>query len=153
MRRLLLTGLALLLATPLHAGGGKVIVESARTGGLATRDGALTIGRTTRDFCTDGVRGATRDLVGGLFIATYPCFLAGFVALMLAEDDGHLWVFLFIMVTVASDIGGYAAGVLFGRHPMAPTVSPKKSWEGFAGSVAFCALVGAVALHLMLDGS
>ncbi len=101
----------------------------------------------------DGVRGATRDTVGGLFVATYPCFLAGFVALMLAETDGHLWVVFFILVTVASDIGGYAAGVLLGRHPMAPTVSPKKSWEGFAGSVAFCAAVGAVSLHLMLDGA
>lgn len=101
----------------------------------------------------DGVRGATRDIVGGLFIATYPCFLAGFVALMLAEDEGHLWVVFFILVTVCSDIGGYAAGVLFGRHPMAPTVSPKKSWEGFAGSVAFCAAAGAAALHFMLDGT
>jgi phosphatidate cytidylyltransferase len=101
----------------------------------------------------DGVRGATKDLVGGLFIATYPCFLAGFVALMLAQADGHLWVFFFVMVTVASDIGGYAAGVTLGRHPMAPTVSPKKSWEGFAGSVAFCAAVGATALHFMLHGS
>ena len=34
-----------------------------------------------------------------------------------------------------SDIGGYAAGVLVGKHPMAPTISPKKSWEGFAGSL------------------
>ncbi len=101
----------------------------------------------------DGVRGATRDTVGGIFIATYPCFLAGFVALMLAQTDGHLWVVFFVLVTVASDIGGYAAGVLLGKHPMAPTVSPKKSWEGFAGSVAFCAAVGAAALHLMLDGS
>lgn len=101
----------------------------------------------------DGVRGATRDIVGGVFIATYPCLLAGFVALMLAEPDGHLWVIFFILVTVSSDIGGYIAGVLLGRHPMAPTVSPKKSWEGFAGSVAMCALVGALALSLMLDGS
>jgi phosphatidate cytidylyltransferase len=101
----------------------------------------------------DGVRGATKDLVGGLFVATYPCFLAGFVALMLAQPDGHLWVVFFVMVTVASDVGGYAAGVVLGRHPMAPTVSPKKSWEGFAGSVAFCAAVGATALHFMLHGS
>jgi len=41
-----------------------------------------------------------------------------------------------------SDTGGYVAGVLFGKHPMAPTVSPKKSWEGFAGSVLTCAVAG-----------
>ena len=52
-----------------------------------------------------------------------------------------------------SDIGGYAAGVLFGKHPMAPSVSPKKSWEGFAGSVVAC-VVGGVALVVrwLLDG-
>ena len=100
-----------------------------------------------------GVRGATRDIVGGLFVATYPCFLAGFVALILAEDQGHRWVVFFVMVTVASDIGGYIAGVLLGRHPMAPTVSPKKSWEGFAGSVLLCAVVGALGVVHLLDGS
>mgnify|MGYP003503955898 CR=1 FL=1 len=48
--------------------------------------------------------------------------------------------------------GGYAVGVLIGRTPMAPTISPKKSWEGFAGSVLFCAVVGAVSLPALLDG-
>ncbi len=54
-------------------------------------------------------------------------------------------VFTFIAVTAASDIGGYVAGVLFGRHPMAPVISPKKSWEGFAGSAVFCVAVGVAA--------
>src|ERR671915_586632 len=52
------------------------------------------------------------------------------------DDDGVQGILTFILVTIASDIGGYAAGVLFGKHPMAPVISPKKSWEGFAGSVA-----------------
>ena len=51
-----------------------------------------------------------------------------------------------------SDIGGYAVGVLFGKHPMAPSLSPKKSWEGFAGSVFTCAAVGAISLPLLLGG-
>jgi phosphatidate cytidylyltransferase len=55
-------------------------------------------------------------------------------------------------VTIASDIGGYLAGVLFGRHPMAPVISPKKSWEGFAGSVAFCVLVGYLLVVYLLGG-
>ena len=60
---------------------------------------------------------------------------------------------VFIVVTVASDIGGYAAGVLFGKHPMAPVISPKKSWEGFAGSAITCVVagVGLLVVHL-LDG-
>lgn len=94
----------------------------------------------------DGVTGALKDVSGGAFTALYPCFLGAFVALLLAAPDGHLRVIFFILVTVFSDIGGYAIGVLFGKHPMAPSVSPKKSWEGFAGSVITCALIGGVAM-------
>ena len=61
-------------------------------------------------------------------------------------------VVTFILVTIASDIGGYFAGVLFGRHPMAPVISPKKSWEGFAGSIAFCVAVGYALVVYFLDG-
>ena len=80
-------------------------------------------------------------------------FLAGFAALMLRPDDGPDRVVVFIVLVVLSDVGGYVAGVLFGKHPMAPTVSPKKSWEGFAGSALFCAVGGAVALPTLLDGA
>ena len=66
--------------------------------------------------------------------------------LLLRPDDGPNRVVVFIVLTVLSDVGGYVAGVLFGKHPMAPTVSPKKSWEGFAGSALFCAVGGAVLL-------
>ena len=58
---------------------------------------------------------------------------------------------VFIATVVCSDVGGYAAGVLFGKHPMAPTVSPKKSWEGFAGSLVSCAVAGAVFFATLLD--
>ncbi len=101
----------------------------------------------------DGLGGAVRDIAGGVFITAYVPLLAGFVALMLAEPDGHLRVLIFVVVTVMSDIGGYAVGVLFGRHPMAPSVSPKKSWEGFAGSVVWCAVAGVLTVTLMLDAS
>jgi phosphatidate cytidylyltransferase len=50
-----------------------------------------------------------------------------------------------------SDTGGYAAGVFLGKHPMAPTISPKKSWEGFGGSVVAAAGGSAVVLYLWLD--
>ncbi len=100
----------------------------------------------------DGVLDAVRDLAGGFFVAVYPSFLAGFAALMLAPDDGARRIVVFILVTVLSDVGGYVFGVLFGRHPMAPSVSPKKSWEGFGGSVVTCVAGGAVAVVLLLDG-
>ena len=101
----------------------------------------------------DGVLDAVRDIAGGFFVAVYPSFLAGFAALMLATPhDGARRVFIFLLVAVLSDVGGYASGVLFGKHPMAPSVSPKKSWEGFAGSVVACVVGGAIAVVLTLDG-
>ncbi|MFN8077000.1 MAG: phosphatidate cytidylyltransferase [Kineosporiaceae bacterium] len=100
----------------------------------------------------DGLQGAARDVAAGIFAAAYLPLLAGFAALMLAADDGPLRVVTFIAVTIASDIGGYVAGVLFGKHPMAPTVSPKKSWEGFAGSAIACVGVGTAAVTLLLSG-
>ena len=95
--------------------------------------------------------GSARDVAAGIFTALYPCFLGGFAALMLAPADGRDRIITFILVTVCSDIGGYAAGVLFGKHPMAPRISPKKSWEGFAGSVLTCAVAGAACLVLFFD--
>ncbi len=73
-------------------------------------------------------------------------------SLLLAPDDGAWRLFTYIALTVASDIGGYAVGVLAGRHPMAPTISPKKSWEGFAGSVVFCMAVGVACVYFALHG-
>jgi len=101
----------------------------------------------------DGLAGAARDLSASALVAFYPVFLGGFASLMLSAPDGRQRIIVFVLVTVFSDIGGYAVGVRLGKHPMAPSLSPKKSWEGFAGSVVTCAAVGAVALPLLLDGS
>jgi len=100
-----------------------------------------------------GPAGYLRDTTASVFVAVYGPFLAGSAALMLRPDDGPERVVVFVVVTVCSDIGGYAFGVLFGRHPMAPSVSPKKSWEGFAGSVATCAAGGSLTVPLLLDGT
>ncbi|WP_282069811.1 phosphatidate cytidylyltransferase [Janibacter hoylei] len=113
---------------------------------------ALTLVATLVWRVADGLSGAVRDVGAGALILLYPCLLAGFAAMMLAEPQGQWRIFVFIIITIASDIGGYVFGVLLGKHPMAPKLSPKKSWEGFAGSVISCALVGAVAIPLTLDG-
>ncbi|HEY6931811.1 MAG TPA: phosphatidate cytidylyltransferase, partial [Marmoricola sp.] len=101
-----------------------------------------------------GVEGYVATATASVFSLVYVPFLGAFVALLLAEkgDDGVRGVLTFIVVTIASDIGGYAAGVLFGRHPMAPVISPKKSWEGFAGSVLACVLAGWLLVVHLLDG-
>lgn len=96
----------------------------------------------------DGVAGALKDVAAGGFTLVYPCFLAGFAAMMVAEPEGQWRILIFILLTVFSDIGGYAFGVKFGKHPMAPALSPKKSWEGLAGSVLTCTVVGAISVPL-----
>ena len=96
--------------------------------------------------------GALRDVGAGALVLLYPCFLVGFAALMLAEPQGRWRIFVFILITVFSDIGGYAAGVLFGKHPMARVISPKKSWEGFAGSMVATVAVGVWLVTSFLGG-
>ncbi|MDP9394772.1 MAG: phosphatidate cytidylyltransferase [Actinomycetota bacterium] len=100
----------------------------------------------------EGSHNLVRDACSGVFTTLYVPFLAAFAVLMVREQDGPWRVFVFVLLTVCSDVGGYAAGVLTGRHPMAPRISPKKSWEGFAGSVAACSAMGALVLPLALDG-
>ena len=99
-----------------------------------------------------GSAGYVRDVGAGIFCSVYVPFMAGFVVLLLRSDDGPWRVVTFIAVTVASDIGGYAVGAAFGRHRIAPTISPKKSWEGFAGSVLTCVIVGYALVVHALDG-
>jgi phosphatidate cytidylyltransferase len=101
---------------------------------------------------TDGFDGLARDVTAGIFASLYVPFLAGFAALMLRASDGPDRVVVFIVLVVLSDVGGYAAGVLLGRHPMAPSVSPKKSWEGFAGSMVAGMVAGALSVVLTLHG-
>jgi phosphatidate cytidylyltransferase len=94
-----------------------------------------------------------RDVTAGLFTAAYVPLFCSFAVLMLVADDGLGRVLTFLICGVASDIGGYAAGVFLGRHPMAPTISPKKSWEGFAGSQVAGMLAGALCVHFLLGGA
>jgi len=100
-----------------------------------------------------GADRAIRDAAGGIFITAYVPLMSGLAALLVSESDGVARIVVFILVTISSDIGGYAVGVVLGRHPMAPSLSPKKSWEGFAGSVGSCVLAGVLSVTLLLGGS
>ncbi len=98
-----------------------------------------------------GQVGYLKDLSASVFVVIYVVFFASFATLIVSPPDGSYRVLTFLIVVVCSDTGGYAAGVLFGKHPMAPTISPKKSWEGFAGSVVTAMIGGALCVALMLD--
>lgn len=140
---------------PLHIGSIGIIISSFNAGGEALLvSTALTAGGILVWRVLDGGGlPAVRDTTGGMFAVTYVPFMAGFVMLMLSEPNGPRRVLLFIVLAVANDVGGYAAGSLFGRHPMAPSVSPKKSWEGFFGSLILALIIGPIMGLYFFDGA
>ena len=100
----------------------------------------------------DGVAHYQRDVTAGALIPVYVTFLGAFAALLAyPAEDGSVRVLVTILAVVLSDTGGYATGVFLGRHPMAPSVSPAKSWEGFGGSIFWTGVGSAIALPLLLD--
>jgi phosphatidate cytidylyltransferase len=100
-----------------------------------------------------GAAGYVRDITAGVFTLIYLPLLASFVALMLAQPHGAHRALLFVILAVCSDTGGYFSGIVFGRHPMAPTISPKKTWEGLAGSAVLCLAAGAIGMRFLLPGA
>jgi phosphatidate cytidylyltransferase len=100
-----------------------------------------------------GERGYGRDVTMATLIAVYVPFLGGFAAMLASPHDGHLRVLATLIAVVLSDTGGYIVGAKFGRHPMAPAVSPKKSWEGLVGSLLAAAIGSAVVLWFMFHVS
>lgn len=96
-------------------------------------------------------RAVGADIGAGLFVLGYVAFLSSFITLLLAQPDGQLWVLGFIIIVVATDTAAFAVGVSLGKHPMAPKVSPGKSWEGFGGA-ALAALIAGVLVSWLLLG-
>ncbi|MGW5495962.1 phosphatidate cytidylyltransferase [Streptomyces olivaceoviridis] len=93
-----------------------------------------------------------RDVTAGLFAAFYVPFLATFVAMMLTADDGPWRVLTFLLLTVVSDTGAYAVGWRFGKHKLAPRISPGKTREGLLGAVLFAMAAGALCMKFLIDG-
>ena len=134
--------------------GGTIMLIGAYYGGMETAAiaMALTVIGTLVWRLAEGAEGFVRDTSAGIFALSYLHLMGVFVLLMLLEDDGPWRIVAFIVATIASDIGGYIAGVLFGKHPMSPTISPKKSWEGFAGSLVVGIAAGILTVAYALDG-
>lgn len=99
-------------------------------------------------------RGVSRSVVGdigaGFLIEVYVVFLASFAVLLAGQDGGQWWTLAFLILVILADTGAYAAGLSFGKHPMARTISPKKTWEGFAGAAVVCLSAGVLLALLML---
>lgn len=92
-----------------------------------------------------------KDIGAGALIMAYVAFLGGFTVLLTAQPGGQWWTLAFLIVVVSVDVGAYATGLSFGKHPMAPLISPKKTWEGFAGSAAAAIIAGILVAIFMLQ--
>ncbi|MEU1006101.1 phosphatidate cytidylyltransferase [Streptomyces tibetensis] len=100
---------------------------------------------------TEPPEGYLRDVTAGVFAAFYVPFLATFVSMMLTADDGPQRVLTFLLLTVVSDTGAYAVGWRFGRHKLAPRISPGKTREGLLGAVSFAMVAGALCMQFLID--
>ncbi len=127
------------LATPVGEDPqGAVIAASAVLGGLAVLFAVIAF-----------PRGPSLSRIGLLAAVYFGVLLAHAPALARLED-GREWVLIAVLGTFAADTGAYAVGSLFGRHRIAPRISPAKSFEGLAGGML--ASAGAVAgLTALLD--
>lgn len=142
-------GTVVIIFASYSAGTEPVLSMPASTIMLSTL--ALTVVLSLAWRMRGGPDGFIRDASGSLFIIGYVPLLGSFVSLLIAGEQGALRVVTFIVAVVFSDIGGYVAGVLFGKHPMAPVISPKKSWEGFAGSIIFSVTASVLMCVFALD--
>ncbi|MFC5052660.1 phosphatidate cytidylyltransferase [Saccharothrix xinjiangensis] len=121
------------------------------------RDGVLSAFVVTMLVCLlwrlkDGSDGYLRDVTASVFTVAYVAVFASFAVMLVVPEDGVFRVLAFLIGVVLSDTGGYVAGVLLGKHPMAPTISPKKSWEGFAGSMVAGMAGGVLTVGHLLGG-
>jgi phosphatidate cytidylyltransferase len=138
---------------PIAAGGTAMVTLAYWTSAKAVLAAvALTVIGVLAWRLPRGAAGYVRDVTAGIFTVAYLPLMAVFVALMLAVPDGSRRALIFLVLTVCSDTGGYLAGILVGKHPMAPVISPKKTWEGLGGSTVLCLAAGAIMVPKLLHG-
>jgi phosphatidate cytidylyltransferase len=142
---------------PVVAGGTAMLLAAYwAAGGAVAAIFALTVLGVLIARMFSGTEGYVRDVTAGMFAIAYLPLLGAAVAAMLADHNGGKRVLIFIVLAVCSDIGGYFAGITLtpftGGHKMAPVISPKKTWEGLAGSVFLAVVAGAILLPALLHG-
>lgn len=137
---------------PLAIGGAAMVVAGyARGAEGAWVAMALTALAVLVWRMTEPPEGYLKDVTAGVFAAFYVPFLATFVAMMLTAGDGPQRVLTFLLLTVVSDTGAYAVGWRFGKHKLAPRISPGKTREGLFGAVAFAMVAGALCMQFLID--
>lgn len=89
-----------------------------------------------REAPAQAFRHTLRDFAASAFVVIYLPLMTSFTILLLRRPDGAAWVITFIVTVAMIDTFGYLVGRKFGRHKLAPGVSPKKTWEGLLASIS-----------------
>jgi phosphatidate cytidylyltransferase len=143
---------------PVALGGAAMLTAGYwAAGGAVAAAFALTVLGVLITRMFGGTDGYVRDVTAGVFVTAYLPLLGATVAAMLAAPhDGGKRIIIFVVLTVCSDVGGYFAGITLspvtGGHKLAPKISPKKTWEGLAGSALLSIVAGAIMLPALLHG-
>ena len=100
---------------------------------------------------TKGPEGFVQSATATTFSLLYLPFLGGFLILLAKPSTGLERVMTFVVLVGCNDTFGYIVGVLFGKHPLVPVISPKKSWEGLIGSLVFTVIGGSIAFEYIME--
>lgn len=142
-------------ATPVAVSAGLVMLFGTHVAGASGQSLGLVllvIG-TLAWMLLDAGRSRVVHSLGATFLMTlWVPFLVSFLLLLLAREDGRWLVLTVVTLSVVNDIGAFAFGSRFGRRSLAPSVSPGKSWEGFAGGMGTVLLLAGVAAGAFIPG-
>jgi len=130
-----------------------LVLISAWVGGLPGLSVSIVIGLIAILFLTllKGTEGFVKNATASAFALLYPGFVAGFIFLLARSGEGFSYIATLVILVGCNDTFAYVSGVLFGKHPLAPKISPKKTWEGFVGGLIFTAAGSALAFYYLLD--
>ena len=92
-----------------------------------------------------------RKSTAAAFAIFYLAFLGGFILLLAHDKDGLARIFTLVVLVSCNDTFAYLFGVLIGKHPLAPQISPKKTWEGLIGSIIATTIGSALVFQYALD--
>lgn len=143
------TGIVAVVAVPAAYYGGLGAAWATVLGG-SVLVGLWRLGEQLFRRTASSRRDLALDIGLGAFVQGYTIFLGAFAIRLVAEPGGQLWAFAFLVLVIVVDTGAYVSGLTWGKHPMAPRISPKKTWEGFAGAAVAGIVVGVLLALLML---
>ena len=130
-----------------------LILGAAWIGGLPGLSVSVVIALISNLFLAlmQGTEGFIKNATARAFTLLYPGFVAGFIFLLARSGDGFAYIATLVILVGCNDTFAYVFGVLLGKHPLAPKISPKKTWEGFVGGLIFTAAGGALSFYYLLD--